>query len=48
MAIQQETGDSSGLYEWDTVKDAENYKNSLPAQFMTRRSDPGSVSFDVN
>jgi len=43
----QETGDSSGLYKWDTVKDAENYKNSFAARFLTRRSDPGSVSFEV-
>jgi len=42
-----ETGDTSGLYEWVTVKDAETHKNSFEAQFMTRRSDPGSVSFEV-
>jgi hypothetical protein len=43
----EETGDSSGYYEWDTIEDAENYKNSFAAQFMARRSEPGSVSFIV-
>ena len=43
----KETGDSSGLYEWDTIKDAENYKNSFAVRFMTSRSDRGSVSFEV-
>jgi hypothetical protein len=43
----QQTGDSCGLYEWDTIQDAQNYKNSFAAQFMARRSVPGSVSFTV-
>ena len=43
----EETGDFSGYYEWDTVEDAENYKNSFAASFMTNRSEPESVSFTV-
>jgi hypothetical protein len=42
-----ETGDSSGYYQWDTVQDAEKYKNSFAAQFMTGRSEAGSVSFTI-
>jgi hypothetical protein len=43
----EETGDSSGYYEWDSLEDAENYRNSFAARFMARRSEPGSVSFIV-
>jgi hypothetical protein len=42
-----ESGDSAGYYEWDTIEDAENYRNSQAVTFMTRRSAPGSVSFKV-
>ncbi len=42
-----ETGDFSGYYEWDTVQDAENYRDSFAGSFMTGRSIPGSVSFQV-
>jgi hypothetical protein len=45
--VNEETGDFSGYYEWDTVEDAENYAHSFAAGFMTRRSVPGSVSFMV-
>lgn len=42
-----ENGDSAGYYEWDTLRDAENYSNSFAARFMTKRSVPGSVSFKM-
>jgi len=42
-----QNGDSAGFYEWDTVQDAENYRNSFAAGFMTKRSVPGSVSFKI-
>jgi hypothetical protein len=42
-----ESGDSAGYYEWDTIEDAENYRQSQAVSFMTRRSVPGSVSFKV-
>jgi hypothetical protein len=41
------SGDFSGWYEWDSVEDAERYSRSFAAAFMTRRSLPGSVSFQV-
>ena len=40
-------GDFQGLYEWDTVRDAENYAHSFAMEFMTRRSVPGSVSAQI-
>ncbi len=40
-------GDFQGIYEWDTVQDAENYGRSFAMQFMARRSVPGSVSYSV-
>jgi hypothetical protein len=45
--VSPDTGDFSGYYEWDTVRDAENYARSFAAGFMTRRSIPGSVSMKV-
>jgi hypothetical protein len=43
----QSTSDFQGLYEWDTVRDAENYARSFAMDFMTRRSVPGSVSSKI-
>ena len=40
-------GDFQGLYEWDTMRDAENYAHSFAMDFMTRRSVPGSVSAKI-
>ncbi|MFZ5816619.1 MAG: hypothetical protein ACOY93_15210 [Bacillota bacterium] len=42
-----ETGDFAGIYEWSTVQDAENYAASFAVRFMTRRSVPGSVRFEI-
>jgi len=41
------TGDFSGWYEWVTASDAEAYSTSFAAKFMTKRSTPGSVSFQI-
>ncbi|MBA4385407.1 MAG: hypothetical protein C0410_11775 [Anaerolinea sp.] len=41
------TGDFSGWYEWVTARDAENYSKSFAVKFMTNRSIPGSVSFQI-
>lgn len=45
--VDPATGDFAGLYEWDTVEDAESYSRSFAMRFMTRRSVPGSVSCEV-
>ena len=41
------TGDSQGVYQWDTVQDAQNYANSFAMKFMTRRAVPGSISHEM-
>lgn len=42
--VDQESGDFSGYYEWQTTEDADNYAQSFAMRFMTTRSVPGSVS----
>ncbi len=46
-AFNENTGDFQGIYEWDTVQDAESYANSFAMKFMTKRSVPGSVSYEI-
>ena len=41
------TSDFQGIYEWDTVQDAENYAKSFAMKFMTMRSVRGSVSYEI-
>jgi len=41
------SGDFTGWYEWDTRLDAENYSKSFAIRFMSRRSVPGSVSYQI-
>jgi hypothetical protein len=43
----EETGDYQGRYQWDTVALAERYADSFAMKFMTWRSLPGSVSFEI-
>ncbi len=45
--VNRQTGISQGIYQWDTVQDAENYAKSFAMDFMTRRSVPGSVSWQI-
>lgn len=45
--VDDETGLCQGIYAWQTVEDAENYSKSIAMQFMTRRSDPKSISVRV-
>ncbi len=40
-------GDFQGIYEWETVQDAENYAHSFAMTFMTRRSVPSLVSYQI-
>jgi hypothetical protein len=35
------------IYEFDTVQDAEHYSRSMALRFITRRSVPGSVSYEI-
>ncbi len=46
--IGQETGLFQGLYEWDTVKDAENYWTSFPTNLMKKRAVPSSLTYRLS
>ncbi len=45
--LDKNSGDFQGNYEWDTIQDAENYARSFAMKFMTHRSLPGSLSFQI-
>lgn len=45
--VDFETGLCLGIYEWQTLEDAENYSRSVAMRFMSHRSDPESVSFEI-
>jgi len=47
-AIHMDTGDFLGVYEWDSIIDAEKYKKSFAIKLMTKRAVPGSVKFQMN
>jgi len=46
--IGQKTGLFQGLYEWDTVKDAENYWTSFPMNLMKKRAVPSSLIYSIS
>lgn len=45
--LGRETGMFQGVYEWDTVADAEAYWDSFPLRMMKRRAAPGSVVHEI-
>ena len=45
--LDRNTGDSQGVYKWDTLQEAQNYANSFAMKFMTRRAVVGSISHEV-
>lgn len=45
--VDDVTGDFAGYYEWDSVRDVENYARSFAGRFMTNRSVPGSIQFSI-
>ena len=45
--VDESSGDFMGIYEWRTEGDARNYSESFAMHFMTKRSEEGSVSFDI-
>ena len=46
-ALQENNGGFQGIYEWDTVQDAEIYKKSFAIKLMTKRAVPGSIVFEI-
>jgi hypothetical protein len=45
--INRRNGDFQGLYEWNSLEEAQEYVNSFAMNFMTKRSIPGSVSYEI-
>ena len=43
----RDTAMFQGVYEWDTVADAEAYWMSFPMRMMKRRAAPGSVTHEI-
>ena len=41
------TGEFQGLYEWDTVDDAEKYRFSFPMKLMYKRAVPESLTYEI-
>ena len=42
--LNEASGVSQGIYQWDTVQDATNYAHSFAMKFMAMRPVPGSIS----
>ena len=43
----KDTGTFQGLYEWDSVEDAERYWDSFPLKLMKRRSIPDTLRYEI-
>ncbi len=46
--VDKATGECAGLYEWETVQDAENYAGSFAMRFSKGRSYPGKFASRVS
>lgn len=46
--LGRQSGDFIGLYEFDTVEEAEAYRDSLPLRMMRRRAAEGSLSHKIS
>lgn len=45
--VNEDTGMCQGVHEWDKLEDAKHYSKSIAVKNMTKRSKPGSVSYEV-
>ena len=45
--IGAKTGAFQGLYEWDSIEDAEKYWTSFPMKLMKRRAVPETLNHDI-
>lgn len=45
--VNEDTGMCQGIYEWDKPEDAEHYSKSIAVRNMTKRSKPGTVTYEV-
>ena len=45
--LGRDTGCFQGVYEWDSIAEAEAYATSFPLRLMKKRAVPGSVTYEV-
>ncbi len=45
--LNRKTGYNQGVYQWKTEQDAINYSKSFAVDFMTKRSESNSVSYEI-
>jgi hypothetical protein len=45
--VDERTNTYQGVYEWDTVADAEAYAHSASMAFMTEVAVPGGISYEI-
>lgn len=45
--LGRDSGWFKGVYEWESIEDAETYWSSFPMRMMKRRAIPGSVEYTV-
>ena len=45
--LNRQTGYNQGIYQWKTEQDAINYSKSFAVNFMTKRSEPNSISYEI-
>jgi len=46
--VQDDSGKCQGIYYWERYEDALAYSRSVAVRFMTERSLPGSVNFEIH
>ena len=46
--LSEKSGTFRGVYEWDTVEDAENYWDSFPMRMMRKRAAADSLIRTIN
>ncbi|MFC2006058.1 hypothetical protein ACFLVG_03770 [Chloroflexota bacterium] len=46
-ALQQDSGGFQGIYEFDTIQNAETYQKSFAIKLMAKRAIPGSITFQI-
>ena len=45
--LNRQTSYNQGIYQWETEQDAINYSKSFAVDFMTKRSEPNSISYEI-
>jgi hypothetical protein len=45
--VDERNNTYQGVYEWDTLQDAENYAHSASMDFMTEVAVPGGISYEI-